>query len=227
MQQHALDIINQAAIITKPAKLVDLFTNAISKTFNRHTTIFSTADAAERVYLVESGRVRIGSYSADGRLVTKQIINEGEIFGESALLGQSSYHNFASTMEGSVVKSVSTTEARLYLRQFPSLAQELLHLVGTRLQRAEQRLESLVFKSSRTRIIEFLCQLAERQGQRVGYEMLVRKFMTHQEIANITATSRQTVTTLLNELRSANVITFNRRRLLIRDMELLAQWGGQ
>ena len=51
--------------------------------------------------------------------------------------------------------------------------------------------------------------------------MLVRKFNTHQEIANLTATSRQTVTTILNELRTRNLITFDRKRLLIRDLELL------
>jgi CRP-like cAMP-binding protein len=56
--------------------------------------------------------------------------------------------------------------------------------------------------------------------------MLVRKFLTHQEIANLTATSRQTVTTVLNELRNKNILTFNRRRLLIRDMDALAKAAG-
>ncbi len=51
--------------------------------------------------------------------------------------------------------------------------------------------------------------------------MLVRNFLTHQEIANLTATSRQTVTTVLNELRNKNVLTFNRKRMLVRDMEKL------
>ena len=87
----------------------------------------------------------------------------------------------------------------------------------------EQRLEALVFKDSRTRIIEFLHSLATNKGQRVGYEQVVRKFMTHQEIANLTATSRQTVTTVLNDLRNKNILTFDRRRLLVRDMELLAK----
>ena len=50
--------------------------------------------------------------------------------------------------------------------------------------------------------------------------------MTHQEIANLTATSRQTVTTVLNELRNKNILTFNRRRLLIRDMGELAKEAG-
>lgn len=87
----------------------------------------------------------------------------------------------------------------------------------------EKRLESMVFKDSRSRIIEFLVDLNSERGQRVGYEWVVRNFMTHQEIANLTATSRQTVTTVLNELKSKNIITFNRKRLLIRDINLLAQ----
>ena len=79
-----------------------------------------------------------------------------------------------------------------------------MKIMGSRMLEMEQRLESLVFKDSRTRIIEFLKDLADKKGQRVGYEILVRKFMTHQDIANLTATSRQTVTTVLNELRNKN-----------------------
>ena len=61
-------------------------------------------------------------------------------------------------------------------------------------------LESLVFRDSRSRIVEFLVELTRSRGQRVGYEWVVRKPITHQEIANLTATSRQTVTTTLNDL---------------------------
>ena len=62
-----------------------------------------------------------------------------------------------------------------------------------------------------------------KRGQRVGYEYVVRKFITHQEIANLTATSRQTVTTVLNDLRNRNLLTFNRRRLLVRDLDALKE----
>lgn len=85
----------------------------------------------------------------------------------------------------------------------------------------EHRLESLIFKDSRSRIIEYIIEMTEKKGQRVGYEWVIRNFLTHQEVANITATSRQTVTTVLNELRDGNFLTFNRKRLLIRDLEKL------
>ncbi|MFT5763438.1 MAG: CRP/FNR family cyclic AMP-dependent transcriptional regulator, partial [Saprospiraceae bacterium] len=84
------------------------------------------------------------------------------------------------------------------------------------------RLESLIFKDARTRIIEFLKDSAEKRGRRVGYEMLLKHSLTQQDIANLTGTSRQTVTSVLNELRKSDLIYFNRRSILIRDMAKLA-----
>lgn len=107
------------------------------------------------------------------------------------------------------------------MRDHSGLNLFLMKIMGSRVLEMEQRLESLIFKDSRTRIIEFVHQLGEKKGQRVGFDTLVRKFLTHQEIANLTATSRQTVTTVLNELRNDNLLTFDRNRLLIRDMEKL------
>ena len=79
----------------------------------------------------------------------------------------------------------------------------------------------MCIRDRRSRILEFLIDLNEKRGQRVGYEWVVRKFITHQEIANLTATSRQTVTTVLNELKAKDILTFDRKRLLIRDLGLL------
>jgi len=96
-----------------------------------------------------------------------------------------------------------------------------MRIIGSRLLKMEKRLESLVFKDSRTRVIDFLKEMAIEKGRKVGFETEVRGFLTHQEIANLTATSRQTVTTVLNELKRSNIISFNRRRLLVRNMEAL------
>jgi len=86
----------------------------------------------------------------------------------------------------------------------------------------ERKIELLVFKDARTRIIEFLKDLAQERGQKVGFETMIKNHFTHKDIASLTGTSRQTVTTVLNELRESNVINFDRRRILIRDVAKLA-----
>ena len=99
---------------------------------------------------------------------------------------------------------------------------QLLHRIGDRLRKAESRLEGLIFKDARQRIIDFLKDTALQQGRKVGFEMTFKHCLTQQDIANITGTSRQTVTSVLNELRKENLIYFNRRNFLIRNFEALS-----
>ena len=101
------------------------------------------------------------------------------------------------------------------------LSFRILKLVGLRLMKMERKLELLVFKDARTRIVEFLKDAASWKGKKVGYETLIQTKLTHKDIAALTGTSRQTVTTILNELKEANVINFDRKRILIRDLEKL------
>ncbi|MDX1666144.1 MAG: Crp/Fnr family transcriptional regulator [Saprospiraceae bacterium] len=191
------------------------------KSFNKGDYIYLPEEHADRIYFLTEGRVKVGTYGDSGKEITKGILTAGEIFGELSMIGEDKRRDFAYAMEKTEVCILTVRQMKALMRDHNALSIFLMKILGSRVLEMEQRLESLVFKDSRTRIIEFLHELAEKRGQRVGYEMLVRKFMTHQEIANLTATSRQTVTTVLNELRNKNVLTFNRKRLLIRDMDLL------
>ena len=117
--------------------------------------------------------------------------------------------------------ALKVEDFRRMMQNNPELSFKVLSIMGDRLRRAESRLEALIFKDARTRIIDFLKDNAEKRGRRVGYEMLFKHSLTQQDIANITGTSRQTVTSVLNELRKENLIYFNRRSILIRDMARL------
>jgi CRP/FNR family transcriptional regulator, cyclic AMP receptor protein len=124
-------------------------------------------------------------------------------------------------MEDTDVCTVTVDEMRGLFRDYNALQGFFLRLMGSRIIDMENRLESLVFKDARSRVIEFLAEQGKKKGQTVGTETLVKRFMTHQDIANLTATSRQTVTTVLNDLREHNLINFSRNRLLIRDLAKL------
>ncbi len=192
-----------------------------SKSFKKGTNIYLPEDDADKLFLINEGRIKIGVYGNGGKEIIKSIIGKGEVFGELAVVGETKRRDFAFAMEDTHVCVIPLDELNGLMKENSGLQLYLMKVIGNRILSVEKRLESLVFKDSRSRIIEYLLELATTRGQRVGYEMLVRKFNTHQEIANLTATSRQTVTTILNELRTRNLITFDRKRLLIRDLELL------
>lgn len=193
----------------------------VQQKYKKGEFIYVPDEFANRLYLISEGRVKIGSYGEAGKEITKAILSEGEVFGELAVIGAKKRRDFAYAMEQTTVCIITVEEMKSLMREHSSIQLFIMKILGNRVLEMEQRLESLVFRDSRTRIIEYLLTLGNKRGQRVGYEILVRRFLTHQEIANLTATSRQTVTTVLNELRGKNIITFNRKRLLIRNMEEL------
>jgi len=192
------------------------------RTYKRGEYIYLPDEHADKIFFLTDGRVKIGTYNEEGKEITKAILNPGEVFGELSIIGEKQRRDFAYAMDEIQVCILTTNEMQGLMRDYTGLGLFLMKILGSRVLQMEKRLESLVFKDSRTRVVEFLYNMAQEKGQRVGYEMVVRKFITHQEIANLTATSRQTVTTVLNELRNKDIIKFDRRRLLIRDMEQLA-----
>ncbi|MBK7872429.1 MAG: Crp/Fnr family transcriptional regulator [Saprospiraceae bacterium] len=193
----------------------------IHKIYKKGEYIYLPEEFSDRIFFLTEGRVKIGSYGDSGKEITKAILGKGEVFGELSLIGEDKRRDFAYVMEEATVCVIGIEEMKSLMRDRNDLSLFLMKIMGSRMLELEQRLESLVFKDSRSRIVEYLYDLASKKGQRVGYEMLVRKFLTHQEIANLTATSRQTVNTVLNELREKNILTFDRRRLLVRDMDKL------
>jgi CRP-like cAMP-binding protein len=195
----------------------------LHRKFKKGEYIYLPEEHSDKMYFLTEGRVKIGTYGTTGKEITKAILGMGEVFGEMSLIGEGKRRDFAYTMEDAEMCVLTVEDMKLLMRDHTKISMFMVKVLGDRTRKMEQRLESLVFKDSRTRIVEFLHELAAQKGKRIGYEQEVRNFITHQEIANLTATSRQTVTTVLNELRNKNILVFNRRRMLVRDMELLAQ----
>lgn len=204
-----------------PQKLSNMGEEHAVESFSKGTHVYLPEDAANKIYFITEGRIKIGSHGSQDKEITKAILGKGEVFGELALVDSESRRDYAVAMEDTKLCVTTKEEMNGLMKNHSQLNLFMMKLMGKRALDMEKRLESLVFKDSRSRIIEFLSDLVEKKGQRVGYEMLVRKFITHQEIANLTATSRQTVTTVLNELRNKNILTFDRKRLLIRNLEEL------
>ncbi len=91
----------------------------------------------------------------------------------------------------------------------PQLSNHINKLIGFRIKRIERRLESLIFKDAKTRIVEFIKDLGIEYGTKENGRMKVKNFLSHEDIAKITSTSLQTVTRVLNELKEQGKIFYN------------------
>ncbi len=204
-----------------PSKLGEHQKDDHLKVVKKGDYVYLPEDKSELIYFLVEGRIKIGSSSDDGKEIIKAILSPGEVFGELSLVGETTRRDYAIAVEEAKLCTIESNSLNTLIKDHGSLSMFFMKMMGSKVLEMENRLESLVFKDSRSRIVEFIQDLVKKRGQRVGYEWVVRNFITHQEIANLTATSRQTVTTVLNELRSSDILTFNRKRLLVRDLEKL------
>lgn len=184
--------------------------------------VFFPEDPSSSVYFLKKGRVKLGTYSDDGKEIIKAILGPGEIFGELSLVGEGKRRDFAMSLDKDVkICALGISDMEEMMEKNSKLGMKVTRLIGSRSQKIERRLESLIFKDARTRIIDFIRDMGEDMGQPIGQEILVKHHLTHQDIANLTATSRQTVTTVLNDLKEQNLIHLERNKFLIRDINKL------
>ncbi|MCI5083252.1 MAG: Crp/Fnr family transcriptional regulator [Saprospiraceae bacterium] len=189
----------------------------------KYSFIYLPEDPSDVIFFLAKGTIKIGTHSTDGKEVIKSLIHPLAMFGELGLIGEECRQDFAQALKEDVhLYSLKVSDFKKFMRSNFDLCSHIMNLFGSRLMKAENKLESLIFKDARTRIIEFIKDSVNARGRRVGYEMLLKHSLTHQDIANITCTSRQTVTLVLNELKKSDLIYFNRGKILVRDMAKLA-----
>jgi len=195
----------------------------VHKSFRKNRFIYKIDDPAEQVYFLVKGNIKIGANSLNGKEVIKSIIHPEATFGEMAIFGLETRESFAICIENDTkILEMSAANFIELMEKYPALANNVIRILSRKLHFAEKRIESLVFKDARERIIDFLKDSAKNFGKQIGYEMLLKHSLTQQDIANFTGTSRQTVTSVLNDLKKSNQIYFKRRSILIRDMTSLS-----
>lgn len=186
--------------------------------------IYFPEDPSTSVFFLKEGRIKLGSYAENGKEIVKAVLWPGEIFGELGIMDEGNRTDFAQAMDSEVVICAMSKEAMAdMMSKNTDLNLKVMKLIGLRIRKTERKLASLMFKDARTRLVEFLCELAEERGKKVGSEILVKHYLTHQDMANLNAISRQNVTTILNDLKEQNILHLDRKSFLVRDMKKLAE----
>ncbi len=175
---------------------------------------YTPGETGEVLFLLKKGRVQIYQLSPEGKKLVIAMLEEGTLFGEMALVGQGMYNTFAEAVEPCTLCAMSRRDVEMLLARFPKVGLRLLEIMGRRLTDAERRLEGLAFKSIPAQLAALLLQLARNQ---------VVEGHTHQELAEMIGTYRETVTQTLDEFKAQGLIQVQRKQIEIRDAERLRE----
>lgn len=182
--------------------------------FNKKDYIYFEEDAANRIYLIDRGKVKLGYYTEEGDEIVKAILSRGEIFGEKAILGEEKRNEFAQSMDNSTTICAVPKNTMLDLmRDNVSISFKIYKFIGFRIQRLERRLQSLLFKDARTRLMEFIQELKEDHGKQVGEITEIQHPYTQKEISTLIGVSRPTLNTLMNELKTEGVLNYSGKKI--------------
>jgi CRP/FNR family cyclic AMP-dependent transcriptional regulator len=190
--------------------------------FSKGEYIKFAGEACNYVYVLKKGRIKGGRYSDAGRELISVLLKPREVFGLLAILDDALEEFFYQALDDCEVGFIKAEDLKKLLQENAKLSFIVMNLIGKKLLDAEAKNYDLVFTKIRGRMANLLLHLARDLGQKVGSETVIKHNLTHQEMANIIGTSRQTATVLLNEFKSADVIyIIDRAKLIIRDMDYI------
>ena len=192
----------------------------------KNQPIYFPQEPSSSLFFLKKGRVKLTRISSDGKEMILGLVNMGEVFGEMAYLGEGERNEFATALDDVLVCAINKDEFKSFVEQNPELNLKMTRLIGLKLKRYSERIEELVFKDAEQRVASFLLKLADENGKKIGEEIFVKPFLKHQDIAELTATSRQTVNSILTDLREKKVINFDRKKLIVMDHEKLVKKTG-
>lgn len=182
----------------------------------KHSVIYLPGDPAETVYFLKQGRVRISRLSEEGKQITLLVLEAGSLFGEMAVLDDQAHHeSIAETMENTLLCHTSKQNFEQFLQRNPDLSLKIAKLMGKRLRQVENRLEDVAFLPVEARLYKLLGHLAREYGQLSESGTRIQLRLTHQDLGQLIHATRQTVTELLNQFESAQLLSTERRQLVL------------
>ena len=190
------------------------------KTYAAGALVYTPHQPIEALFILKRGRIRIFRVSADGRALTTAIINPGTIFGEMVIVGQQMHDSFAEALDEVVVCVMTRADVQRLLLGDQRIAARISETLGRRLAEVEQRLSEAIFKSVPERIAGALTTVAT-QGQTLGRSRPPQVRLTHEQLAALAGTSRETTTKVLGEFAEQGLIRLGRGQVSILDPETL------
>ena len=205
------------------AAIEDLTDRVTLRRVPAHRTILSQDDAGGSMFLIQSGRVKVGVFGENGREVTLAILRAGETFGELSLFDGGDRSANCISMEPTTLLELSRDDLVLHLTGHPRTALNMLGLMSKRLRRADETITQLALCDVNERLTWQLVSIAKEEGSATPEGLLVRRRPTQQELANLVGASREMISRIFKELKSGGYISLEGKRIVLR-RNLPARW---
>ncbi len=184
---------------------------AVRKRFPKNTVLFSKGDESDSLYIVYRGKVKAIVHDEQGREVVLAVIGPGEYIGEMAAIDGAPRSATIVTKEPTEILIIHREAFGKILSSNANMMFDLLKVLLERFRKADEKIESLAFMNVYSRVANLLMQSAEPQGEK----WVIRETLTHQEIADMVGSSRETVSRTIGALLDSGSISIEKKQITI------------
>jgi CRP/FNR family transcriptional regulator, cyclic AMP receptor protein len=190
--------------------------------------VYFDSQYLNKLFFIKEGYIKVGYIDDNGNEVVKEIIQQGDIFGQISLEKNNMQGEFAQAYKSDVsLCAFRIEDFEKLLKTKPHLALEFSKQVGHKLRRLENRYMNILNKDVKSRLLNFFLYLINTSLHPQGEEAAtLENFLTHEEIARLIGSTRQTVTTLINEMEGAGIIRFTRQEIHFPSVKVLQKLAG-
>lgn len=199
------------------ADLEDIASHLIERRFPKHSTVVEEGLPGDYMYVIREGRVKVTKASDDGREKIMNFLEKGSFFGDMALLTGEVRSASVKTLEPTRLLALSRRDFIDILRQSPDLALAVIEELTNRLRETNEQASSLSFQGVKERTRGLFERIAQRDATRGNRRMTPA--LTHQQIADMIGTSRETVTRAVKQLKEEGWLDQAGKRYVIPDVD--------
>jgi CRP/FNR family transcriptional regulator, cyclic AMP receptor protein len=189
--------------------------------FSRQQTVYTEGQPGDQLYIVASGKIKLGRRCADGRGHLLAIVGPAEMFGELSILDPGPRSSTATALTEVSALSMDRNVVWEWLTEHPEVAERLLRVLSRRLRRADHDLSDLISTDVPARVAKQLLRLAQQFGIQENGATRLTHDLTQEEIAQLVGSSRETVNKVLTDFHRRGWIRADGKSLLITDSERL------
>jgi CRP/FNR family transcriptional regulator, cyclic AMP receptor protein len=203
-----------AEVLAKELEMID---------FRKGDVVFSEGEPGDSLYIVVSGKIKLGRRAADGRQNLIAVMGPSDMVGELSLFDPGPRTATATAVVDTRLARLRKQALRPWLNNRPEITEQLLRVLARRLRRTNDALADLIFTDVPGRVAKNLLQMAGRFGSREGGVLRVQHDLTQEELAQLVGASRETVNKALADFAQRGWLRLDGKTVIILDPERLAR----
>src|SRR5215207_719877 len=202
-------------------EMEDLAKRAPDTFLDEGDILYSPKDSTERLFILKEGRVQLYELDESGDEITLSVIEDGNVFGEMALTGQSLHGLYVRALTASTVVSLKREELQDLIMKKPEVGLRLVRELAQRLHDSEARYADIIAKDVPERLATQILTLVDSEGvvRRDSYR--IPTHYTHEQLASMIGCKRVAVTRAFSKLREDGAVELEDRRIVVKDLDAL------